>query len=83
MTKWAMTATTIYCGAVDDEVTIIYKAGTVKCTGYKKYHTPDRETVRSIKIKSRGAGKKLGCDQPDCPRVSQYRDKLLAEECQP
>ncbi len=81
MANWVMTATTIYCDAVDDEVTlIVYKDGTSKCTGYKKYSKPDKETAKSIKIKSKRLGKKLGCAQPECYRVTQYRGKLLADE---
>ncbi|MCJ7791782.1 MAG: hypothetical protein MUP49_05195 [Dehalococcoidia bacterium] len=35
---WQVTATTIYCDAVDDDVTIlVYKDWSTKCTGYKKY----------------------------------------------
>jgi len=35
---WRVTATTIYCHAVDDEVAIlVYKDWSTKYTGYKKY----------------------------------------------
>ena len=40
MTDWEITATTVYCDAVDDEVTlIVYRDGTIKCTGHQKYAT--------------------------------------------
>ena len=81
MVNWVMTATTIYCDAIDDEVTLIVnRDGTSKCTGYDKYGKPDKETSKSIKAKSRQLGKQLRCDGLDCHRVSQYRDKLFAEE---
>ena len=36
MVDWQVTATTIYCDAVDDDVTLlVYKDGSAKCTGYK------------------------------------------------
>ena len=68
MVNWQVTATTFYCDAVNEEVTLlVYKDFSVKCTGYNK---------RSAK-----AGKtRPGCQGLDCPRVTQYRDKLRAEE---
>jgi len=37
MVNWQVTEVTIYCDAVDDEVTIqVYKDGSVKCTGYEE-----------------------------------------------
>ncbi len=81
MADWVITATTVYCDAVDDEVTLmVYGDGTSKCTGYDKYAKPDKETARSIKIKGRRTGRQLRCDGPECNMVTQYRDKLLAEE---
>ncbi len=81
--NWQVTATTIYCQAVDDEVTImVFKDATVKCTGYKKYHEPTRETKRLIKAKSGQLGRELRCEGPECPQVTQYRDRLFAEEGQ-
>jgi hypothetical protein len=80
MADWVITATTIHCDAIDDEVTlIVYSDGKSKCTGYKKYSKPDRETARLIKAKSKRSGKKLGCAEPECSRLIQYRDKSLAE----
>jgi hypothetical protein len=38
MVDWEITATTIYCKAVDDEVTLLVSAdGTCRCTGRQKY----------------------------------------------
>jgi len=38
MGAWQVTATAIYCDAVDDEVTIlVYKDWSTERTGYKKY----------------------------------------------
>ena len=81
MANWVITATTIYCDAVGDEVTLmVYKDGTSKCTGYKKYGKPDKETTKLLKIKSKQVGKQPGCAEPECYRLIQYRDKLLAGE---
>ena len=79
MANWLMTATTIYCDAISDEVTLIGKKdGTSKCTGYTKYGKPDKETAKSLKAKSQQSGKQLRCEGLDCHRVTQYKDKLLA-----
>jgi hypothetical protein len=81
MADWETTATTIYCDAVDDEVTLIVSAdGTVRCTGHQKYARPDKETAREMKSKRRRSGKALGCAEVACSRVVQYRDRLLGEK---
>ena len=81
MTNWTMTATTIYCDAIGDEVTlIVYKDGRSKCTGYDKYRKPDKEIAKAIKIKSKQLGKKIKCDGLECYRILQYRDKVLVGE---
>jgi len=81
MANWVITATTIYCDAIDGEVTLIVnKDGTSKCTGYGKYSQPDKEAARLIKLKSKQLGKQLECEGLECHRVTQYRDRLLAEE---
>ena len=81
MVNWQVTATTIYCDAVDDEVTLmVYKDGSAKCVGYERYSEPDKETAGLMEKKSKGLGRKLECEGSECWRVIQYRDKLFAEE---
>ena len=82
MVNWQLTATTIYCDATDDDVTlIVHKDGSAECVGYnKKYREPSRETSKLLKKKSKQLGRKLECEGPQCQRVVQYRDKLFAEE---
>lgn len=83
MVNWQITATTIDCDAVDDETTIlVYKDGSVKCTGYHKYSQPNKETVNLLNEKNKQLDRNLACEGPECFRVIQYRDKLLAEESQ-
>jgi len=80
MFNWQITATTVHCEDVHDEVTImVYKDGSTKCVGYEKYGA-DRETSRALQEKSRQAGRELKCSGPDCPKALAYREKLLAEE---
>ena len=81
MTNWQITAKTIYCDAVDDEVTLmIYKDGSSHCTGYKKYDEPDDVTLNIIREKSRRLKQPIKCEGEGCPRLSGYREKILAEE---
>ena len=85
MAEWQVTATTIYCDAVDDDVTLIVdKDWNVKCTGYKKYSTGlSKKTAGILKQKSRQLGKSLKCEGPLDFRVTDYRDKLMAQEKTP
>jgi hypothetical protein len=82
MVDWQVTATTIYCDAVDDDVTLIVdKAWNVQCTGFKKYSTDlDKTTAKVLKQKSRRLGRNLKCEGPLDSRVTGYRDKLKAQE---
>ena len=78
--SWQLTATTINCDAVDDEVTIlVYKDWSVKCTGYARYAS-SKEAHGLLRKKSRSLGRHLECLGPECPKVVQYRGKLLSEE---
>jgi len=82
VTDWQVTATTIYCDAVDDDVTImVHKDGSTRCTGYKKYvENPDKETAQMLKKKGKRLGRNLKCEGPQDSRVTSYRDKLTAQE---
>ena len=81
MVSWQVTATTIYCDAVDDEVTLmVNKDGSTRCTGYHRYHEPDKDTARLMESKGKQLNRKLECEGPDCYRVVRYKDKIVAEE---
>ena len=82
MVDWQITATTIYCDAVDDDVTLIVdKDWNVVCTGFKKYSEKlDKATMKTLKQKSRQLGRVLSCEGPLDLRVTNYRDKLKSQE---
>jgi len=82
VTGWQVTAATIYCDAVDDDVTImVYKNGSTKCSGFKKYgEFIDKQTAGVLKGKARRLGSNLECEGPLDYRVTDYRDKLMAED---
>jgi hypothetical protein len=78
MVDWEITATTIFCDDVSDEVTLLLSGnGTVKCTGREKYTRPTGEVAREIKQKSKKSGRQLRCLEDKCPRLPKYRDGHL------
>jgi len=80
--NWQITATTIYCDAVDDDATIIvYKDWSIRCTGCRKYgESLSKETAKMLKRKAKRLGRNLRCDGPlDC-RATDYRDTLIAQD---
>ena len=81
-TGWQVTATTIYCDAVDDEATLIvkYEDRSVVCTAYPRYGQPDKKLTSQMAEKSQKLGRHLKCEGPLCRRMITYRDRLLAEE---
>jgi len=81
MVNWQITATTIHCDAIDEEVTLlVYKDWSTKCTGYKKYGQPSKEMLDLLKKKSKRSKRQLECTGLECPRITQYKEKLLSEE---
>ena len=81
MSDWQITAKTIACEEVDDEVTLlIYKDGTAHCTGFKKYTQPNAVTAGIIKEKSRRLKRPLKCEGEACAHLTRYKDKIMAEE---
>ena len=81
-TGWQVTATTIYCDAVDDEATLIVRSEdkSVVCTVYPKYGQPDKELASTMAKKSQMLGHTLKCEGPLCRRMIAYRDRLFGEE---
>jgi hypothetical protein len=80
MIDWQITATTILCDAVADQVTILVDADwSVKCTGFEKYTKSRQDTLvlvkRSLEMK-RG----LECRGLQCSFISEYKQKLMTEE---
>jgi hypothetical protein len=75
MTDWQLTATTIFCEDMNDEVTIIvYKDGKTRCTGY------DFFTKMSADPKEKKGLSGLKCEGPVCHKVSAYKEKIFSEE---
>ena len=78
--NWQITATTIRCDYVDDDVTIMVdKDWTTRCAWYHRYkqkalQNPRQKFDRSIKLKI------ARCPGTECPLALGYRDKLIQEE---
>jgi len=84
MVDWKITAATVYCEDVDDEVTLlVYKDGTAKCTSREKYTKPDKETAKTVKTRSKSLKRQIVCKGSECSRVTKYRDRIFAEEPAP
>ena len=79
--NWQITATTVKCDMVDDEITIMVKPdGSARCASYDKYAAPDKKTLKEFGRKAGKTGADLHCEGPLCARVTEYRDRILAEE---
>jgi hypothetical protein len=77
---WQVTAYTVECSAVAEEVTIIVKNDwSVQCTGFAKYGTSREAGIellkRSLEIK-----RNLECKGLQCSQISDYIQKLQSEE---
>ena len=81
MTDWQITAKTIFCESVDDEVTvIIHKNGLTRCTGSQKYNQPNDITLAVVRQKTGRLKRPIKCEGEPCSRTSQYKNQILAEE---
>jgi hypothetical protein len=75
MTDWKLTATTIFCEDMNDEVTIIvYKDGKTRCTGYDLFTKLNADARNKKKLTG------IECHGPVCHRVAAYKEKLFLEE---
>ncbi|MFH0914324.1 MAG: hypothetical protein V1849_03435 [Chloroflexota bacterium] len=81
MVKWQVTAATIHCPQVADEVTLmVFQDGSRKCTGSSKYCSPGREMARLMREKSQKLKQELRCAGENCAHLAEYRDRLFKEE---
>jgi hypothetical protein len=80
--NWQVTVTTIYCDAVDDDVMIVVKKDwTTTYTGHRKYiEGLDKETAKMLKRKAKRMGRNLRCEGPLDYRITNYRDRLIAQD---
>ena len=81
MPDWQITAKTIFCEAVDDEVTILLqKSGEARCTGFRKYDQPNEITRTLVNQKTRRLKRSIKCEGENCLRVTGYKNQILAEK---
>ena len=81
MVDWEITATTIYCDAVDDEVTLMVQAdGSTRCTGRDRYLEPGKETFREMNSRSKRLGRQIACEGDACQRTKAYHNELLGKK---
>ena len=82
MVDWQVTAVTINCSAVAEEVTIIVKNDwSVKCTGFEKIAHSRQARIEMLK-RSINLKRALDCKGMQCPQIMEYIQKLQTEENQ-
>jgi hypothetical protein len=82
MVDWQITATTLVCNAIAEEVTVlVYPDWTVRCTGLEEYTKNRRASLELLK-RSLTLKKTLECKGLDCPTIVEYKLKLEDEERQ-
>jgi hypothetical protein len=59
---------------------LVHADGTVDCTGRNRYAHPTSNVAREMKQRSKKSGRQVRCLEDKCPRLPQYRDKLLGEK---
>jgi hypothetical protein len=70
MVNWQITAATLRCETIGDEVTLLVnKDWSIKCTGYMN---------KALRAKKNG--KPAVCQGTECQLAINYRKKLQAEE---
>lgn len=80
MVDWQVTAVTINCPDVADEVTVIVKSDwSVKCTGNDRYAN-SREAGLELVKRSMNLKRALGCKGIHCRQIQEYVQKLKSEE---
>ena len=80
MSDWKVTAGTINCRAVADEVTIIVKNDwSVQCSGFDKLKSSRRAQLQMLD-RSLDLKRSLDCKGMQCKQITDYLEKLQAEE---
>jgi hypothetical protein len=82
MVDWQVTAVTIECSAVAEEVTIVVKNDwSAQCTGFDKYTTSKKASLELTK-RSLNMKRVLDCKGMQCHQITAYIEKLQSEESQ-
>jgi hypothetical protein len=80
---WKVTTGTFNCRAVADEVTIIVKNDwSVQCSGFDKLKSSRRAQLQMLD-RSLDLKRSLDCKGMQCKKITDYLEKLQAEENQP
>ena len=80
---WKVTTGTFNCRAVADEVTNIVKNDwSVQCSGFDKLKSSRRAQLQMLD-RSLDLKRSLDCKGMQCKKITDYLEKLQAEENQP
>lgn len=78
---WELTAITVYCDRVKDDITlIVYKDSSTKCTGYSKYSSATIIASGIARGKDGRPLQEVRCEYPECRILAQYKEKIFSEE---
>ncbi len=81
MIDWEVTSTTIYCGDVNGDVTLLLaKDMSVKCTGQEQYEKNKNYRAGVLFRRKSKKLKEWKCRGVNCSQLSAYRDKIFSEE---
>jgi hypothetical protein len=82
LVDWQVTAITIECPAIAEEVTIIVKNDwSAQCTGFGKYSSSRKGSIELTK-RSLNMKRVIECKGMQCPQITAYIQKLQSEENQ-
>jgi hypothetical protein len=80
MSDWKVTTGTFNCRTVADEVTIIVKNDwSVQCSGFDKLKSSRRAQLQMLD-RSLDLKRTLDCKGMQCKKITDYLEKLQAEE---
>ena len=80
MVDWQVTAITIECRAVAEEVTIVVKNDwSAQCSGFGKYAASRKASIELTK-RSLNMRRVLECKGIQCPQITAYIQKVQSEE---
>ena len=80
MVDWQVTAITIECKAVAEEVTIVVKNDwSAQCSGFAKYASSRKASIELTK-RSLNMRRVLECKGIQCSQITAYIEKLQSEK---
>lgn len=81
MVNWQITARTLYCDCVADEVTLLINSdGSFDCTGFQRYGTDTVDSSRARREHSKITSQTIACTGKSCKILNDYAADVLSGE---